>query len=410
VVERHARALHAKVRALAVVVASLAFWERAEARPNTHAPAISTWDPRASSVVFGLGRGLSGAGSFTFTSYSANFSSTNGVLSAQFGVHYTTFRDTEDGPTARGVSAGGVALISLPLSDRFDNGVPGSAFAFYVGGVPTAMFSGQLNFISVPLVLGVGLPFSPSRHITFRPWVELSPGLNFDTRIQEVATAEAIQSAMDGTLTREEVEALVEEGLDIQRETTVGKRAGLSFSAHLGERVDFDVNMMLGAGQSGAFALGAAVVLRWDRLVHELDRERVGDDKRMTCEALAATYHRRCRLRPTPPGARSNAVPRGARLHRARPNAPPAEARPGPSRPAPDTPETRPPPAAAPPARPAAPAVAPPRSSTPAPAPATKTKNAAPLDVPPATPSAVRPARPAPGELPPLQAAPPRTP
>ena len=44
------------------------------ARPNTHAPAISTWDARASSVVFGFGHSLGGAGDFTRLSYNGNFS------------------------------------------------------------------------------------------------------------------------------------------------------------------------------------------------------------------------------------------------------------------------------------------------------------------------------------------------
>jgi hypothetical protein len=374
----HSRAWLRAARALGAVVATLLVSLAAEALPNTHAPAISTWDPRASSVVFGLGRAMSGDGSFTFTSYNANFSSTNGVLSAQFGAHYITFVDTEGGPTARGASASGVALISLPLASRFDNGVPRSAFAFYVGGVPTAMFSGQLNYISVPLVLGVGIPLSPSRYLTFRPWVELSPGLNFDTHIQGVSTDEAIQAAMDGTLTQEEVEDLVEEGLDIQRETTVGKRAGLSIAAHLGERVDFDVNLMLGAGHPGALSLGAGLVVRWDALVHELGRERdrtdgerAGDGEtdaaaaRESCAALAVRYHRTCRLR-RPATAPARAAP---------PKAPHARTSP----------------------------VRPKTTRSKKPAPSAPVQPVRPAPVPP-------PQRGQPGELPPLQAAPPRTP
>jgi hypothetical protein len=400
---------------------ALALANGAAARPNTHAPAISTWDPRASSVVFGLGRAVSGDGAFTFTSYNANFSSTNGVLSAQFGVHYTTFKDTDDGPTARGVSAGGVALISLPLSSRFENGVPGSSFAFYIGGVPTALISGQLNFISVPLVLGVGVPFSPSPYVTFRPWVELSPGLNFDTRIQAVSTDSAIQAAMDGTLTRAEVEALVEEGLDIQRATTVGKRAGLSIGVHLGERVDFDANLMLGAGHPGALSLGAGLVLRWDAMVHELDdgadrerRERtlLEEEEAEDCAALAARYHRTCRLRRAPTPERGPAHAPGS--PRVRPATPQRRTAPAPA----GAPRARAPmvtPRAAPPRAPAAG----PRPSPPSPrgnvrptagstAPAT-TKKPAPTA--PATPGTTPPAAsPKPDALPPLQAAPPRTP
>src|SRR6185295_13711640 len=94
------------------------------ARPNTHAPAISTWDGRASSVVLGIGHSLGGAGDFTRLSYNANFSSTSGVLSAQFGVHYLTYRDHDDSVLARGFSAGGVALFNFPLAERFANGIP----------------------------------------------------------------------------------------------------------------------------------------------------------------------------------------------------------------------------------------------------------------------------------------------
>lgn len=373
----------------------------AHARPNTHAPAVSTWDPRASSVVLGLGRAISGDGAFTFTSYNANFSSTNGVLSAQFGMHYVTFKDADENPTARGVSAGGVALISLPLSSRFENGVPGSAFAFYIGGVPTAMFSGQLNFISVPLVLGVGLPFSPSPYVTFRPWVELSPGLNFDTNIQPVVTDEAIQSAMDGTLTRDEVEALVEEGLNIQRATTVGKRAGLSFALHLGERVDIDLNMMLGAGHPGAISMGAGLVLRWDAMVANIDRERDADDE--DCAAIAARYHRTCSARPPAPARvnparrldpRRGPLPNGMRSRQ--PYRTPAPARPLPA-PASVTPSPSPTRAA-----PGATVPAPAGSQTPAvrkPAPAGPATTAPPAVTGPKL-----------DELPPLQSAPPRAP
>lgn len=366
VVERGAPVLRALAFALGLFLPTLVT-TRAAARPNTHAPAISTWDPRASSVVVGLGRAVSGDGSFSFASYNANFSSTSGILSAQFGVHYVTFEQDAAAPLARGVSAGGVALISLPLASRFDNGVPKSSFAFYIGGVPTAMFSGRLNFISVPLVLGVGLPFSPSPYVTFRPWVELSPGLNFDTRIDEVPASAAIQAAMDGTLTRDEVEDLVEEGLNIQRETTVGKRAGLSVAVHLGERVDVDLNMMLGAGQPGAISLGAGLVLRWDALVHRLQhhgRASAGEGDADSCAALAARYHRQCRLRAGPRAPHRRSAP-GSRRRPAPASAGSSSATPATKKKAPEAPL---------PARPSAPAT-----------------------------------RPTPGELPPLQAAPPRS-
>jgi hypothetical protein len=215
----------------------------------------------------GLGRAVTGEGSMSRLSYNANFSSTSGVLSAQFGIHYLSYRDKNDGPLAHGVSAGGVALFSIPLGQRFPSGVPRSSFGFYVGGVPTALISGQLNFISVPLVLGIGMPLSPAPWITIAPWLEISPGFDFDTEIHEVSTASAIQSAMDGTLTRAEVEALVDEGLQIKEETSVGKRAGLAIGIHLGARADLALNFTLGQGHGSAAELGAGLVVRWDDVV-----------------------------------------------------------------------------------------------------------------------------------------------
>ncbi|HEU4582138.1 MAG TPA: hypothetical protein VFS67_27975 [Polyangiaceae bacterium] len=362
----------------------------ASALPNTHAPAISTWDTRASSVVLGYAHSLGGAGDFTRLSYNANFSSSTGVLSAQFGVHYLTYRDHDDSVLARGFSAGGVALFNFPIGERFSNGVPRSSFDFYVGGVPTALFSGQLNFISVPLVLGIGIPFSPARWLSIQPWAELSPGLNFDTSIQEVSTASAIQSAMDGTLTRAEVEDLVEQGLKITEETTLGKRAGISFTGHLGERVDLNVDFALGAQRHGSASLGAALVVRWDALVvggERAARAEAEDEARAVPPACAAWQVglQRCVASPprvpsrVPPATRAPAA--GTRT-RARRSAVPRSA-------------PRQQPAAA------SPAPAPEGSKAPG---AARKKPAAP----PAAGAAPSPAPAAPGVLPPLQAAPPR--
>lgn len=394
------------------LASALASVRAAEARPNTHAPAISTWDPRASSVVLGMHGAVSGSGGFSVASYNANFSSTSGILSAQFGAHYLTYRDFDDAPTARGFAASGVALFVLPLADRFENGVPGSAFAFYLGGVPTALISGELNFISVPLVMGLALPFSPAPSVTFTPWVELSPGLNFDTRIQAISTADAIEAASDGSLTRDEVEALVEQGLRIDRETTVGKRGGLSFALHLGQRVDANLQLMLGAGHAGALGFGGSLVVRWDAMVPGVlrDSERLED---ASCEAVAAR-HAACQARlpaaPSPrPAATKPARPRASlRTAPGKPVAP----RPAPgtraAAPRPSAPAAAPLRPSAPPAAPQ-PARAPAGAGSPAPtrtAPAQRRRAPAPVPAPP------RPSgrQPSPVELPPLQAAPPKAP
>jgi hypothetical protein len=284
--------------------------------------------------------------------------------------------------------------------------------------VPTAVFSGQLNYISVPLVLGVGLPYSPIQELTLRPWVELSPGLNFDTRIEAVATSEAVQSAMDGTLTRDEVEDLVKQGLKIDRETTLGKRVGLSASGHLGERVDIDVNWMLGAGHAGAMSLGASLVVRWDAMVGTGGERDAEEDE--SCDAIAARYHQHCPLRrpARSPAAPTGSAPVPSRVSPPSRTAPDARRRVSPMRPsgvrardprwapAPATPARSP--SAAPASAPARPDVPPSASpTTPQPGASATQKKAAPAPTPQPTPA---PVRPTPGELPPLQAAPPRTP
>jgi hypothetical protein len=359
------------------------------ALPNTHAPAISTWDARASSVVLGYGHSLGGAGDFTRLTYSANFSSSSGVLSAQFGVHYLTYRDHDDSVLARGFSAGGVALFNFPLGERFANGVPRSSFDFYVGGVPTALFSGQLNFISVPLVLGVGIPFSPAPWLSLQPWAELSPGLNFDTRIQEVSTTDAVQAAMDGTLTRSEVEDLVDQGLKITEETTLGTRAGVSITGHLGERVDLNVDFALGAQRHGSASLGAALVVRWDALVvgNEKPPQAEAEATRAVPPACAAWQVGLQRCVASPPSVPSSVPPAN--------RAPAAGTRSGARRSAAPQSAPRQRPAALPPAP--VPATAAPAAPS-----APRKKTAAPAG------TAPSPAPAAPGALPPLQAAPPR--
>lgn len=274
------------------------------ALPNTHAAAISTWDARASSVAFGVGRLVSGSRQYATLSYSANFSSTSGLLSAQFGAHYASYRPSEDADLARGASAGGVALFTIPMADRFPGGIPRQSLSLYVGGVPTALLGKQRNFVSIPLVLGVGLPYSPSSAITLTPWAELSPSLNFDTSLREVSTRAAVDSAIDGTLTRDEVEALIEEGLEVQGGTGVGKRAGLAMSLHLGLSVDFDVNVVLGAG-GGGVAMTAGLAIRWDDQVPGVTGGR-GALERSSCQAVEARFRscpaaRRYVVRPEEP-------------------------------------------------------------------------------------------------------------
>jgi hypothetical protein len=358
------------VPALGVLLA-LSVTRGAAARPNTHAPAISTWDTRASNIAFGYQGALFGRTTSNILSYSANFASTSGVLLAQFGLHYISYRRRDDEPIARGVSAGGVALFNFPLSERYTNGVPPSAFAFYVGGVPTALIAGRLNFLSVPAVLGAGVPLSPSPSVTLTPWVELSPGLNFDTRINEISTQEAIDSALDGTLTQDEVEALVREGLDAELKTSLGARAGLSASFHLGERVDLDADLTIGGG---AFSLGAGLVIRWDEMVPGVRPPAYGD-----CAEIDERY-RACRAsrrlprpapspRVAPPPAATGARPTTAPLRAPATTQPGTTRAPADARKKPVLRRPQPKPAPAPQPYPPRTTAPPPQAPAPAPAP-----------------------------------------
>ncbi|MEP7049262.1 MAG: hypothetical protein ABJB12_02870 [Pseudomonadota bacterium] len=260
----------------------------ARALPGTHAPAISTYDTRASSVIVAYRHGASSAGPFNTYSYNANFSSTSGKLSAQFGIHYVNFASKESDSTAHGVGASGVALFVFPVSGRWSDGVPKAAIAFDVGAVPTAYVSGQRNYLTLPLVLGFGVPLSPDRHVTFTPWFEIAPSANLDT----VFRPEGVQlgsnvvnqspecSSTDPlvamnckvTLNQSAVEDAVKKGVTIDLSASVPMRAGLNGEIHLGEVADLDLYTglsTLGGGFGGAsvFTLGAGLTFRWDDIV-----------------------------------------------------------------------------------------------------------------------------------------------
>ncbi|MCS6760333.1 MAG: hypothetical protein MO852_16450, partial [Candidatus Devosia euplotis] len=151
----------------------MSFAAPALARPGTHAPAISTWDTRASSVAFHAKLGFLPGGHFRNYSYNANFTSTSGNLSAQFGLHYLTLNrgpetDEQSGQetkrnTQHGASASATGLLSIPFTGRTDNGIPTAAIGIYFGAVPALLTSGNLNDLTIPLVLGLGVPYSPHK-------------------------------------------------------------------------------------------------------------------------------------------------------------------------------------------------------------------------------------------------------
>lgn len=329
----------------------------AEALPGTHAPAISTYDTRASSVVLAYRHGSSDEGPFNTFSYNANFSNTTGILSAQFGIHYVNFDAKANDSTAHGVGASGVALFVFPVAARWADGVPKAAIAFYIGSVPTVYVSGQRQYVTLPLVLGLGVPLSPHKAITLTPWFEASFSANLDTIFKSTditVDPDAVTTKVnpDGTINVSlkdgAVEAAVKKGVSIDSGFVVPLRAGLEAAIHVSESVDFNLYSSfatLGGGFAGTSALtfGAGLGYRWDDIVpavlpveRRLERE--------NCDAVEARF-RSC------PSSGKWLTPE-QRAKESKPALPTATppVQPAPVQPAPIPPAVSPTPPAAPPA------------------------------------------------------------
>src|SRR5690606_14523564 len=127
----------------------------------------------------------------------ANFTATSGNFSAQFGAHYLQLELQPDALMMHGAAASGVALFSIPVSRRHDNGVPLAALDFYFGAVPTAAVSGPENFMSLPANLGLGVSLSPAGWLTVTPWFEASPSVDLDTRVSDLDFTAALRRNVD---------------------------------------------------------------------------------------------------------------------------------------------------------------------------------------------------------------------
>jgi hypothetical protein len=306
----------------------------AGAKPGTHPFSISTWDTRASSVVLGSDFGFTKDGHFNDFSYSANFASTKGKLLAQFGVHYMNLEEP-GGLKYYGIGGNATALFQWPLLKRFDNGVPELALSWYLGGAPGILVAGKSNYLTIPMVTGLGLPYSPASWFTATPWFELSPGLNVDTRFNSVSLDDVSDELCEGegtnitcesTLDEATAEKLVNKAVDLELEAAVGARAGLSLALHLSERWDLSARTAfttLGPAFSGEAVtfFGAALTWRWDQIVpavlpasRRLERE--------SCEDVEARF-RTCpnSKRWLTPEEKSSAVSRPAPAVNAAPGA-----------------------------------------------------------------------------------------
>jgi hypothetical protein len=260
----------------AAAIALLLAAGTARALPGTHGPAVSTWDTTQSTVVFAFHNGfLLHGGHLRMAGYNANFTSTTGRLSAQFGMHYVGYQGTEDGDKAvHGISGTAVAVYGIPVAGRHDNGLARAAFSFYFGGAPAALFNDGRNYVTIPLTVGLGLPFSPVRHVSIVPWLELAPSINVDTEFREVEGA-LNQSELDiddqgnVSFTKEQAEAVLGEALEMEITISARFRGGLSLVFHLGNKVDLAVNGIVshaGPEFKGPVAIfvGGALAFAWD--------------------------------------------------------------------------------------------------------------------------------------------------
>lgn len=334
-------------------MAAVAIGRPAGATAGTHPLSVSTYDTRASSIVFGYKHGFSSAGSFNTFSYNANFTSTTGRLSAQFGIHYVNFKEADADARAHGVAGSGVGVLVFPVAGRWENGVPKVGLSLHLGGVPTAYVSGERNFLTLPFVLGFGVPLSPAKFITFTPWYELAMSVNVDTIVRPegvtISDTDVIVDPQTQMVSLREgaVQDALSKGVTIDVGVSVPMRVGLETSLHLGKTVDLNLYAAF-SSLGGAFSgdkvktVGGAFVIRWDDIVPAvLPKPEVQEHE--SCEATERRF-RAC------PISRTWLSPeqRGA--------APPATPAPAPE-PIPATPKPAPAPVA--PAAPAAPAPAP---------------------------------------------------
>jgi hypothetical protein len=348
-----------------------------EARPGTHPVVVSTWDARASSVLLQYHHGFLTDGSLNTISYNANFSATSGKLSAQFGFHYQNLVEGGEA-TLHGLTGSGTAVFNLPLTRRFDNGLSMVALGMYVGTAPTILASGARNFLSIPFLIGVGVPVTPVKALSITPWFELSPGFNLDTVINSFEfVPEDLEDFIDPVtgevnLTEDDVQRIVTDAVELETSVTAGARAGLDLALHVSDSFDIAANVTissLGSAFKGRTVtyLGGGFTWRWDDIVPAVlpaDRRLLRED----CADIEARYKLCPKSRPIAPPPEPITHPPLSPLP---PLPPPASTVPGPA-PAPaPTPETAPAPAAPPPLTPVpapAPApVTPPATGTPVP-------------------------------------------
>lgn len=280
------------------------------AKAGTHGRAVSSWDTTRSTVVFDYRHGFLLGGGFTNTiGYNANFTSTTGKLSSQFGLQYMNLAPDAVDSTLHGAVVSVIALYAFPFGKRYSNGLPKAAFSIYGGVVPTAIFNGEHNYVTFPFTLGLGLEINPIRQISIIPWVEGAPSANLDTiirydefqnrlsegsiddvKIEYGPNGEVVDVQVDNAV----VDEILEDVVDLEFSVSFRLRAGLSFVLNLGDRVDLQINGSIAQIGNDFSAkptvfIGSALVFAWDDppLAILPEEERT---KSLSCKSVQSKY------------------------------------------------------------------------------------------------------------------------
>ena len=248
--------------AVVVVVATVGRAAPALARSGTHGPTVSTYDPRASSIAVTFRHFTHKTGSLDHVMYTSAFSSTSGRLISQFGVGFV-YRSAEGQPTGYGASASAVTMLILPVGERGITGLPVVSVALYGGPAPTFIGGSLFGSFTVPFVLGLGVPLTPASWLTFTPFVEFTPSVDFDAHARN-----------DFKITDENrnksVEELVDEAVTWDVDYQFGWRAGAMCSFHLGASAE--ISILVGAANDtrvdqAQWSIGTVLLWHWDDVV-----------------------------------------------------------------------------------------------------------------------------------------------
>jgi hypothetical protein len=244
---------------------------RAHSMAGTHGQAVSTWDTTLSTVALSFRDSVVGPHLLS-ASYHANFTSTTGKLSSQFGLHYLNYRPDPDTALAHGIGGTALAVYGVPVASRYDNGLPKAAFTFFLGAAPTVLSGSQISYMTFAVPLGLALPMSPSRHVSITPWVELAPSVNVDSVIGPYEVDERLldeSGEIPAELSPEQVKAIMAESVEYDVSAAARFRGGLELKFHLGDKVDLAFNGTVGHlgpkfSEGFAFFVGGSLVFAWD--------------------------------------------------------------------------------------------------------------------------------------------------